>query len=82
MLLRLQRAAIARVMSGGATRSWVMLGTAAWLLRTAKRLLAPEPETVYRADLKPGETIQIDHLALDQVGRPVRNKAKKRRKSR
>lgn len=82
MLLRLQRAALARVLTGSATRGWVVLGTTVWLLRTAKRLLSPEPETVYSATLKPGETIQIDHLALDQAGRPVRNRAKKKRRRR
>lgn len=82
MLHRLQRLAVARVISGSATKGWVILGTTAWLLRSAKRLLLPEPETVYRATLKPGETIQVDHLALDQAGRPVRNKAKKKRAKR
>ncbi len=79
MLLRLQRLAIARVLSGGATRSWVALGTAAWLLRTANRLRKPAPEIIYRSVLKPGQTIAIDHLALDQTGRPIRRRDRKRR---
>lgn len=77
MLLRLQRAAVARVMAGNATRSWVMIGTAAWLLRTANRLRKPVPEIVYRGTLKPGETIEIGHLAVDQTGRPIRRRDRK-----
>ena len=80
MLLRLQRAAVARFLSGGATRGWVIVGTAAWLLRTANRLRKPEPEIVYRSTLKPGETIEIGHLALDQSGRPIRRRDRKQAK--
>lgn len=79
MLLRFQRLAISRVLSGSATRGWVALGTAAWLLRTANRLRKPTPEIVYRGVLKPGQTIEIDHLALDQTGRPIRRRDRKRR---
>jgi hypothetical protein len=82
MLLRLQRLATARVMAGTGGRVWLILGTAAWLLRTANRVRKPTPEIVYRSALKPGERIQIDHLAVDQTGRPIRRKDRKQRKRR
>ena len=79
MLHRLQRLAIARVMAGTGGRPWLLLGTAAWVLRAASRVRKPVPEIVYRQALKPGERIQIDHLAVDQAGKPIRRRGRKRR---
>lgn len=78
MLQRLQRLALGRAFHGQGNRIWLILGTAAWLLRTANRLRKPVPEVVYRGSLSPGETLVVDHLAIDQAGRPTKSKRRRR----
>lgn len=79
MLQRLQRLAISRVLGGGATRSWMGLAAAVWLLRKAGEVRHPQPETVYRAVLAPGQTLLVDHTLVDRRGKPVRSKRRRRR---
>lgn len=78
MLSRLQRLALLRAFRGGGSRTWLIVGTAAWLLRTANRLRAPVPEVVYRGSIEPGQRLVVDHLELDHGGRPVRRRRGRR----
>jgi hypothetical protein len=63
MLTRLRILAFQRGVTGN---SRAFLGI--WLLitgfRLLKRLLADEPQVVYREELKPGEHLVIDHLTV------------------
>jgi hypothetical protein len=72
MLQRLQRRAFGRAFGSGGSRTWFVIGTAAWLLRTANRLRKPVPELVYQGKLEPGQALLVEHLATDQSGRPTR----------
>ena len=78
MLLRLQRLGLARAFGRDRSNVWLVIGTAAWLLRTANRLRTPTPEIVYRSKLEPGEQLVIDHRALDQRGKAVRAPRRRR----
>lgn len=77
MLQRLQGFALGRAFTRHGSKGWLILGTAAWLLRKANETRKPEVETIYRGALEPGDRIEIDHLAIDQGGKPV--KRRKRR---
>jgi hypothetical protein len=63
----------------GGSRKWMAIGALAWTLRLIGFLFFPKPEVVYRAKLKPGETIE-----LTQHKRPpahLRGRGKKVRSS-
>lgn len=77
MLAFLQRVGLNRGLFGGSSRGWLVVGTAAWLLRTGRRLSRPTEEVVFRQVLRPGETLRIDHTAIGRDGEPV--KVKQRR---
>jgi hypothetical protein len=62
MLLRLQRRALSLAFRGSGSKVWLVVGTAAWLIRTANRLRHKESEIVYVEALQPGERLVIDHL--------------------
>jgi hypothetical protein len=46
----------------GSSRAWFWVAVGAWVLRRVRRVVGSEPELVYRAEIKPGQAIQIDHL--------------------
>jgi hypothetical protein len=46
----------------GTSRVWFWVAVASWGLRQARRLSGGQPEVVYRAELKPGQAVEIDHL--------------------
>jgi len=73
-LERLQRIGLDRGLWHGASRVWLVVGTVAWLVRTARRISRPVPEVVYRQVLAPGDRIQIEHTDLDRTGKPVRRR--------
>lgn len=75
MLHGLQRRALARAFHGQGSRTWLIVGTAAWLLRTANRLRSKQPHTVYLETLAPGERLVIDHLPPAATGRRARRRA-------
>jgi hypothetical protein len=56
LLGRVMRTGLRRGMSG--SRPWLLIGIAAGTLRVVRRLVT-ERETVYRAELKTGEGIEI-----------------------
>ena len=78
MLVKLQRLALVRAFRGGGSRTWLIIGTAAWLVRTANRLRAPVPEVVFRGTVEPGERLVVDHLLVDQGGRAVKRRRRGR----
>ena len=78
MLERLQRLAISRAFRTGGNRTWVIIGTGAWLLRTANRLRSPSPEVVYRGTIEPGQQLVIDHQTIDRSGRQLRGRRRRR----
>jgi hypothetical protein len=43
----------------GGSRKWLVIGGLAWFLRLVGFLFFPKPEVVYRAKLKPGETVSF-----------------------
>jgi hypothetical protein len=58
MMSRLVRTGLRRGVLEG-SRGWLYVGLAAGGLRLLRRAVAPEPTTVYRAELKPGEGLEI-----------------------
>ena len=55
---RLVRAGVQRGLLGG-SRGWFWIGVSAVGLRVLRRVVAPEPQTVYRTELKPGQGLEI-----------------------
>jgi hypothetical protein len=72
MLAYLQRVGLTRGLFAGSSRGWLVVGTAAWLIRTGRRLSRPSEEVVFRQVLGPGESLRIDHTAVGRDGRPVK----------
>jgi hypothetical protein len=58
------------VMGGSGPWFWVFL--AAWTARRIRRVIGSEPVVVYRGEVKPGQTIEIDHLVETYGGKRVR----------
>jgi hypothetical protein len=81
MLRSLQRLALGKAFRGGGSRTWLIVGTAVWLLRKANEVRHPQPETIYRAELRPGQQLVIDHTALDTTGRAITREGRKAQKA-
>jgi hypothetical protein len=63
----------------GASRGWLWVAVASWGIRRLRK--ANEPELVYRAKLKPGETLQIGNLVqVHQPAEPGRKRGRRRRR--
>lgn len=61
----------------GTSRGWFWVAVVAWGVRHARRAVGSEYEVVYRGELKPGETIDITHLAETYEGKRVRSRRRK-----
>jgi hypothetical protein len=70
MLPMARRRAITDGVLGGNKR-WLLLGGLAWALRAYQTASTREPEVVYRAELKPGETLV---LARQEPKKPKRRR--------
>jgi hypothetical protein len=46
----------------GGSKLWVRIGIVVWSLHLLKRLVGSEPQTVYQAELEPGQTLVISDL--------------------
>lgn len=57
LLRRLLRAGFRRGVGG--SRGWLAVGVAAGGLRLVRRLARPKPEVLYRAELRPGDAVEI-----------------------
>lgn len=62
MLSRLFRIGIRKGLMGG-SRRWLFMGLLAGLGKLLGRMAKSQREVVYREELKPGETVVIDHQA-------------------
>jgi hypothetical protein len=62
MLRFLTRYGTSRGLLGG-SRAWRIVAVAAWALRLLQRSRHGEPKTVYSEVLRPGEVLEIRHLA-------------------
>lgn len=60
MLKSLVRIGLARGIGG--SRAWLGVGLAAGGLRLLRRAIKREPEVVYREELRPGQSLVIQHL--------------------
>lgn len=58
LLASFRRRALRQGLLGG-SRTWLLLGGAAWTIRALQWALRPSPERVFRGDLEPGETYVI-----------------------
>ncbi|MBN2622236.1 MAG: hypothetical protein JXA83_02650 [Acidimicrobiales bacterium] len=72
----LQRQGVARGVLGG-SRGWFWVAVGTWTFRRVRRAVGSEYEVVYRGDLRPGEVLQIDHLAETYQGKRVRSRRRK-----
>jgi hypothetical protein len=73
----LQSSGMRRGVRGG-SRGWLWVFFAAWGARRFRRIIGSETVLVYRGELKPGETLKIDHLAQTYQGKPVRRRTRAR----
>ena len=62
MLTWLIRIAVRKGLLGG-SRRWLFMGMLAGLGKLLRRMAQSQREVVYREELKPGETVVIDHQA-------------------
>ena len=76
-LALLQRTGVRKGVVGGNSR-WVWVALATWGLRRLRRTIGSEPELVYRGELRPGQTFEIQHMPETYGGK----KLKVRRKGR
>jgi hypothetical protein len=56
----------------GGSRAWFWVFVAAWGARKVRRVIGSEPVVVYRGEVKPGHTIEVDHLVETYGGKRVR----------
>ena len=56
----------------GGSRFWFWVFVAAWISRRLRRAIGSEPAVVYRGEVKPGQTLEIVHLAETYGGKRVR----------
>jgi hypothetical protein len=61
LLRMLQRRGVQRGIMGS-SRSWFWIAVGAWGLRRVRKVVGSEPKLVFRGELKPGQTLRIDHL--------------------
>lgn len=61
LFVRLARTGLRRGIRTG-SRRWLVTGITAGMLAIAQRVLTESPRTVYRAELKPGERLEIRTL--------------------
>jgi hypothetical protein len=73
VLRLLELAGVRRGVKGG-SRGWIRVFVAAWVIRRLRRLTGSEPVVVYRGELKPGETIEINHRDETYAGKRVRRR--------
>jgi hypothetical protein len=71
VLQTLQRNGVRRGVVGG-SNGWLWVAVASWGLRRLRRSVGSEPELVYRGELRPGQTLHIDHLPETYGGRRLR----------
>lgn len=76
MLAALQRLAFARGLTNKKNQPWLMAAATLWLLRKAFSLRKRPSEVVYRSELKPGESLHINHSLLDKRGKPSRGRTR------
>ena len=62
MLPMARRRAITDGVFGG-NRRWLVLGGLAWALRAYQYASSRQPEVVYRAEIRPGETLVLERQA-------------------
>jgi hypothetical protein len=72
MLPMARRRAITEGVLGG-NRRWLVLGGLAWALRAYRYASTREPEVVYRAELRPGETLVLERQEPKKRGRGRRS---------
>ena len=72
MLPMARRRAITEGVFGG-NRRWLVLGGLAWALRAYQYASTREPEVVYRAELRPGETLVLERQEPKKRGRGRRS---------
>ena len=58
----------------GGSRPWFWMFVAAWGARRLRRAIGSEPVLVYRGEVKPGNTLEIDHLVETYGGKRVRRR--------
>jgi hypothetical protein len=63
----------------GSSTAWTWIAILAFGARQLRRAMGSEPVVVYRGELRPGDTVQIDHLAETYGGKRVRVRRRRRR---
>jgi hypothetical protein len=46
----------------GSSRTWMWIAVGSFIIRRVRRFAGSEPQIVFRGELKPGQTLRIDHL--------------------
>ncbi len=72
MLPMARRRAITEGVFGG-NRRWLVLGGLAWALRAYQYASTREPEVVYRAEIRPGETLVFERQTPKKTKRGRRS---------
>lgn len=58
----------------GTSTAWMWVATVAFLLRRLRRAVGSEPVLVFRGRVRPGETLQVEHLAETYGGKRLRRR--------
>lgn len=62
----------------GASRGWLWVAVASWGVRRIRR--GNQPELIYRAKLKPGETLQVGNLVQVLTSEPKGRRGRRGRR--
>ena len=60
--------------STAGSRGWFWVFVIVWVTRRVRRAIGSEPVVVYRAEIEPGQAVEISHLAETYAGKRVRRR--------
>lgn len=63
----------------GTSTAWTWVAIGAFLLRRVRRAVGSEPVVVYPGELRPGQTLEVKHLAETYGGKRVGRRRRRRR---
>lgn len=61
----------------GTSSAWTWVAISAFAARRLRRAIGSEAVVVYRGEIRPGEALQVDHLAETYGGKRVRRRRRR-----
>ncbi|HEX5367267.1 MAG TPA: hypothetical protein VFW63_11480 [Acidimicrobiales bacterium] len=61
----------------GSSRGWLWVFVATWVVRRLRRAVGSEYEVVWQGEVRPGESLVVDHLTETYEGGAVRSRRRR-----